>query len=62
MQRYVWYYVLSKIWRNMRRDMEIDRNGRFENLLKLVRGQKIFYSRDQGGDSPISEKSENFHF
>ena len=46
----------------MRRDMEIDRNGRFENLLKLVRGQKIFYSRDQGGDCPISEKSENFRF
>ena len=46
----------------MRRDMEIDRNGRFENLLKLVGGQKIFYSRDQGGDCPISEKSENFHF
>ena len=62
MQRYVWYYVLSKIWRNMRRDMEIDRNGGFENLLKLVRGQKIFYSRDQGGDCPMSGKSENFHF
>ena len=46
----------------MRRDMEIDRNGGFENLLKLVRGQKIFYSRDQGGDCPMSGKSENFHF
>ena len=38
----MWHYVLSRIWRNLHRDVEIDRNWRSEKLLKLGGGQKIF--------------------
>ena len=38
----MWHYVLSRIWRHLHSYIEIDRNQRFEELLKLGRGQKIF--------------------
>ena len=41
----MWHYVLSRIWRNQHRDIEIDRNGRSEELLKLGGGQKILIFR-----------------
>ena len=38
---HLWYYVLSKIWRSQHREIEIKRNRRSEELLKLEGGQKI---------------------
>ena len=59
-------HVLSRIWRNLHRDIEIDRNRRSEELLKLGGGQNIFifkggfpyegWGRGRGGGS------EKFHF
>ena len=39
----MWHYVLSRIWRNLHRDIEIDRNWESEESLKLGGGQKIFH-------------------
>ena len=44
----MWNYVLSRYWRNLHRNIEIDRNQRSEELLKLGGGQKIFISRGAG--------------
>ena len=41
----MWHYVLFTIWRNMHSDMEIDRDWRSEELLKLEGGQKILIFR-----------------
>ena len=38
----MWHYVLSRIWGNLHRDIEIDTDGKSEELLKLGEGQKIF--------------------
>ena len=35
---HIWHYVLSRIWRNLHRDIEIDRNRKSEELLKLGGG------------------------
>ena len=56
----MWHYVLSKIWKNMHRDIEIDRNWRPEELLKLGGGQNILTFRGEG--CPMKGRSENFHF
>ena len=39
---HMWHCVLSRIWRNLHRDIEIETNRRSEELLKLGGGQKIF--------------------
>ena len=44
----MWHYVLSKIRRNLHRNIEIDRNWRSEELLKFGGGQKIFIFRGRG--------------
>ena len=44
----MWHYVLSRIWRNLHSDIEIDRNQKSEELLKLGGGQKIFIFRGDG--------------
>ena len=49
----MWHYVLCRIWGNLHRDIEIDRNRRSEELLKLGGGQKIFIFR---GDLPYEEE------
>ena len=49
---HMWHYVLSRIWRNLLRDIEIVRNRRSEKLLKLGGGQKIFIFR---GACPMRE-------
>ena len=36
----MWHYVLSRIWRKLHRDKEIDKKWRSEELLKLMGGQK----------------------
>ena len=41
-------YVFSRIWRDLHRDVEIDRNRRSEELLRLGTGQKIFIFRREG--------------
>ena len=43
---HMWHYVLSRICRNLHSDIEIDRNQRSEELLKLAGGQKIFIFRE----------------
>lgn len=55
----MWQYGLSRIWRNLHRDIEIDRNRRSQELLKLGGDQKnlIFM-----GSLPYKGESENFHF
>ena len=45
---HMWHYVLSKIRRNLHRNIEIDRNWRSEELLKFGGGQKIFIFRGRG--------------
>ena len=55
----MWHYVLSRIWRNLHSDIEIDKNQRFEELQKLGGGQKIF---NFTGACPMRGRSENFHF
>ena len=45
LRSHMWHYVLSRIWRNLHRDIGIDRNRIFEELLKLGGGQKIFIFR-----------------
>ena len=42
----MWHYVLSRICRNLHRDIEIDRNQRFEEIRG---GQKIFIFRGWSG-------------
>ena len=54
------HYVLSRIWRNLHWDIEIVRNQRSEELLKLGEGQKIFIF--MGGLPSERGESENFHF
>ena len=39
----MWHYALSRICRNLHRDIEIDRNQRSEEMLKLGGRQKIFF-------------------
>ena len=57
----MWHYVLSRICRNLHRDIEIDRNQRFEEIRG---GQKIFifrgWSGGGGGAFPMRGRSENF--
>ena len=51
----MWHYVVSRNWRNLHRDIEIDRNQRSEELLNLGGGQKIFIF-EGGGGCPMREK------
>ena len=44
----MWHYVLFRIWRNLNSDIEIDRNQRSEEMLKLGGGQKIFIFSEEG--------------
>ena len=53
----MWHYVLSRIWRNPYRDIEIDRNWRSEELGKLAGGQKIFIF-----NCSMRGRSGNFYF
>ena len=55
----MWHYVLSRIWRNLHKDIEMDRNRRSEELLKLGAGQKILIF---WGVCPMRGRSETFHF
>ena len=55
----MWHYVLSRICRNLHSDIEIDRNQRSEELLKLGGGQKFSFL---GGVCLIRGWSENVHF
>ena len=43
------WHVSSRIWRNLDSRMEIDRNRKFEKLLKLDGGQNIFIFGGEGG-------------
>ena len=46
----MWHHALSRIWRNLHRDIEIDGNWRSEELLKLGGGQKfLFFGGEEGG-------------
>ena len=49
----MWHCVLSRIWTNLHRDIEIDRNQRSEEFLKLGGGQKTFIFKEDflGGGS-----------
>ena len=51
--------VYSRIWRNLHSDIEIDRNKRSEELLKLGAVKKFSFS-DKA--CPMRGRSENFHF
>ena len=44
----MWQYGLSRIWRNLHRDIEIDRNRRSQELLKLGGDQKTLIFRGEG--------------
>ena len=55
----MWDYNLSKVWRNLHRDIEIDRNRRSEELLKLGGGEKIFIFR---GDLPYEGEAKKSSF
>ena len=55
----MWHYVISTIWRNLLRDIKIDINQTSEELLKLVRDQKIFIFRG-GGGLPYEEEVRKF--
>ena len=44
----MWHYVLFRIWRNLNSDIEIDRNQRSEEMLKLGGDQKIFIFSEEG--------------
>ena len=55
----MWHYVLSRIWGNLNRDKEIDRNQRSEELLKLGGVQKIFIFRR---GLPHEREVRNFSF
>ena len=47
----MWHHALSRIWRNLHRDIEIDGNWRSEELLKLGGGQKfLFFGGEEGGE------------
>ena len=60
----MWHYVVSRNWRNLHRDIEIDRNQRSEELLKLGGGQKIFIFRGggEGGLALLGKSQEIFIF
>ena len=47
------WHVSSRIWRNLDSRMEIDRNRKFEKLLKLDGGQNIFIFGGEGGACPM---------
>ena len=55
----MWHYALSRIWRNLHRDIETDRDRRSEELLKLGGDQKMFIF---SGDRSIRGRSGNLHF
>ena len=58
--------VISSIWRNPYRDIEINRNWRSEELMKLGGGKKIFIFRGNchtgGGGEGGGGILESFHF
>ena len=54
----MWHYVLSRIWRNQHRNIEIGRNRRSEELLKKGKARKLHF---QGG-YPTMGRSEHLHF
>ena len=62
----MWHYVLSRICRNLHSDIEIDRNQRSEELLKLEPGKPgklgkwIVYRKSQGKPENTRYHSESF--
>ena len=56
----MWHHALSRIWRNLHRDIEIDGNWRSEELLKLGGGQKFlfFWRGGGGGGCPMRQRTD----
>ena len=56
----MWHYVLSRICRNLHRDIEIDRNQRFEEI--KGRPEKVYFQGVEWGfwAFPMRGRSENF--
>ena len=53
--------VLFRIWRNLHRDIEINRNQSSEELMELGEGQKLFVFLG-GGGLPYEGEVRKFSF